>query len=810
MIKTSKLVFICLLNFFATLANAVVVDDLETLMKMTFEELLEVELQIGSRTGDKTLGQSHLPIDIITADQLRRTGYGELPKALNQLLPSFTYVFATIDDLTDHVRPFSLNGMRSDQVMVLVNGKRLHHSSVLFVNDSPMRGGTSVDLNLIPIESIQRIEVLRDDASAEYGSDAIAGVMNIVLKKGTVNEVVLLGGGRKEGDGELYSGSYNYGNENIFTSIEVKHKSYSNTSGLDKRDYYFDGDPRNGNYTVTHRYGDPEHTNLSLTVNGDYELGSKSELFYFGKYTYKESEATGYFRRPRDDRNIRAIYPDGYLPELTPTQHDVFGSLGYLLKEDDYTFELSNTFGYNRFEIGVENSLNASMGLNSPTSFDAGTTENIQNSVNADFTKVFDIAEGNPLHFAAGAEYRYERYSITAGEEASWIDAQVPVLDGPNIGNDTAGGAQLWPGFSPSNESDHNRHVIAIYAEVGFDIVDDLEAKIAIRDEEYSDFGNTFNAKGSLAYQATSDLGLRTSVSSGYRAPSLQQIGYYRTATGYNLSGVGSENGTYPVDEEISKLLGAEELEPETSLRANFGLTYKPLRNLQLSADYFIVDVEDQIALSGSFNVADPALPADAIAFMQANEINSVKYFINAMDTRTQGIDLSAKYEMQVTEGDRLGINAQYHYSKTEIRDIHVPNLLGLPEDDVFNRGEQERRTSMLPRDKAILTFDYQKGPVNIVTRANYFGKVLYVRSSSDPSLDQWFDPRTTVDLDITYQVKSWFDLSIGAHNLFDSYPEYRDDSPPFHGEGNIFQYRGISSFDYTGVFYYARAVIKF
>ncbi len=251
-------------------------------------------MQVGARTGDKRLHNHKLPVDIVTADALRRSGYGELPKVLNHLVSSFTYEFATIDDLTDHVRPFSLNGLKGDQVLVLINGKRVHQGAVIDVNDSQNLGSSSVDLNLIPLEAIERIEILRDDASAQYGSDAIAGVINIVLKNKPVNEAIVTTGQRQAGDGELFSGSYNYGNETLFVSLEYKHKSHSNTSGLDRRDYYFNGDARNGDYRVTHIYGDPDAQSLSLTFNGQ-NFFDNNHLYAQGKLVYKESEAAGFF-----------------------------------------------------------------------------------------------------------------------------------------------------------------------------------------------------------------------------------------------------------------------------------------------------------------------------------------------------------------------------------------------------------------------------------------------------------------------------------------------------------------------------------
>jgi len=801
---------ICMAFLFTTFSSVQAETSTEDLFDISLEELMNTRIYVGSRTGNNKLGSAKVPVEVVTADELRRSGYSELPKALNHLLSSFTYNNSSVNDLTDHARPFSLNGLKADQVLVLMNGKRIHHGSVLFVNNSQFRGGTGVDLNNIPIEIIQRIEVLRDGASALYGSDAIAGVINIVLKKKSENEVVASAGQRKEGDGEIYSATYNHSTENLFASLEYKNKSSSNTTGLDRRDYYFDGDPRNGNYKETHRVGDAEFENIAVTVNGDQRLYNKN-FYYFGKFIYKESEAAGFFRRPRDDRNVRVIYPDGFLPEIAPEQTDIFASLGHRGKYSGYAYDISNTIGYNRFKIKLENTLNASLGAGSPTSFNAGTLSFWQNTINLDIEKSFEIEDSTPLNLAFGGEYRREDYRIKAGETASWIDGLVPVLDGPNAGADTVGGSQVYPGFSPENKSDVTRDVVAIYSEIGYQLLDNLEGKIALRDEYYSDFNNTLNGKASLFFEQSKKLSFRSSIASGYRAPSLQQRAYYKTATEFFQSGgqfLAAQSGTFPVDHELAKLLGSEELDPEKSISANIGLTYKPVSNLTLDLGYYTIKIEDRVILSGGIS-SSASIPADALAYMTNNGISVAQYFMNAVDTTTSGYDATLKYETKINN-DRLTVTGQYHHNETDIDNINIPSEVSSLADDIFSRQEQERLTHYLPEDKAILSVKYKHGDVTVFGKANYFGKTLYVRSASDKSLDQWFDAKTTFDLDIDYKISSNINIAVGGQNIFDTLPDYSNQEPPFLGKGNIIQFRSTNPFDYTGAFYYVRSVIRF
>lgn len=778
----------------------------EHLLGLSLEELLNVNVQVGSRTGDKRLRNHKLPVDIVTADDLRRSGYSELPKVLNHLVSSFTAVFATLKDLTDHVRPFSLNGLKSDQVLVLINGKRVHQGAVVDVNDSQSFGSSSVDLNLIPIEAIERIEILRDDASAQYGSDAIAGVINIVLKRTKVNEAVITAGQRQAGDGELFSGSYNYGDGKRFFSLEYKHQSRSNTSGLDRRDYYFSGDPRNGDYRVTHIYGDPHLQSLGITFNGEELLGNE-HIYAVGKAIYKESESTGFFRRPLDDRTVRAIYPDGFLPQIAPTQLDLFATLGYQKQGADYRYDISNTLGYNHMDIRVENSLNASLGLESPTEFDAGKLRFWHNTFNADATQVIHWARENPLNLAYGAEYRHEEAGIHAGEWASWADGLTPILDGPNQGLKTVGGAQVYPGFSPSNANHSTRDVIALYGEANHQLTPKTGLSLSLRDEHYSDFGNTLNGKLLLDYVANDSINIRASISTGYRAPSLQQLSYYRTATGYRAEANGDitllENGVFPVGHEVARLLGAQALEPEESRRANLGFTWRPDPALHVNLDFFQININDRIILSGDI-ASNAAIPAQARQYMVNNNITFARYFLNGVDTSTQGFDASLKYRTRFL-GRELHLNAQWHHQNTDLDALNIPTPLADIAQNVFDRSEQERLRHYLPEDKGVVSADYRLGDWTILLRANYFDRVLYVQNPANPAQDQWYSSKITFDAEFSYQLKTNTSLALGGHNIFNTRPDTRAENPPLYGADNILTYPSISPLDFTGAFFYLR-----
>jgi iron complex outermembrane receptor protein len=548
---------------------------------------------------------------------------------------------------------------------------------------------------------------------------------------------------------------------------------------------------------------------VALTLNGEMGPNEGAGFYYVGKFVYKDSEAAGFFRLPNDDRTVRSIYPNGYLPLLTPKQYDFFATLGDRGSIGRYDFDLSNTAGFNRIDITVDDSVNASLGNQSPTSFDAGNITYWQDSLNADFTTARALGFATPTQIAFGAEGRFEEYRIGAGETSSWVNGGVPVLDGPDAGASTSAGAQLYPGFTPQNANDLTRSVSALYIEGEQKFLEHFDSRLAARNEYYSDFGNTLNGKVLFDYKPNDALVFRTSFATGYKAPSLHQMGYYRTAINVNSANSQiTQSGTFPVDESIAKLLGAKDLDPEKSRRMSFGATYVLAPNVQFSADWFSIVIKDRIALSGMIDNSSE-LPVAAQDYMNANGITSASYFLNAVDTTTRGFHLSTKYDALLS-GHKLTLTGEFQHTKSEIDAIHIPDAVAYLGDAIFDRAEQERLLNYLPHDKAILSVKYHSGPLEVTTRANYFGKVLYVQSSDDPSSDQWFHAKTTFDLDVSYKLTEHTVLAAGGNNIFNTLPDYRNSDPPFNGRGDILQFRGISPFDYTGAFYYVRAVFSF
>jgi len=784
----------CLLLAITPLTHAEHHDDL---FQLSLAELGNIPIQVGNRSG-KNRAQ---PIDIISAAQLQSTGYADLAKALNQLLSSYTYGYATIDDLSDHVRPFSIHGLKPEHVQVLINGKRVHQSAMVYVNDSQMRGGTGVDLSLFPIDSIERIEVLRDDVSAQYGSDAIAAVINVVLKQTqSKNTIRLLSRVRSAGDGQVNQVSLQTGNQGLYANLQVRQSDANNVSGLDRRDYYFDSS-KNGDYRTTHRYGDPKELSATGIINAhtqylDYELYAQARM------AIKRTQASGFFRRANDDRTIRSIYPDGYLPNIEPTQTDLFTTLGIRteISKTNIKWSLSNSYGLNIMDIHVTDSVNASLGSQSPTEFDSGTLKYWQNSTNFDL--VWPI--NNALTLSSGGEFRIEKHHIYAGEQASWVDGGIDILDGPNIGQKAAAGAQLYGGFTPENAQSLDRNLAAVYTEADYQHSEQYFSKLALRHEQYSDFGGSTNIKWQFNFKPNNNLDSYFAVGTGFRAPSLQQMNFYRTGTAFAQVGStieGKQVGIFPVDHPIARLLGATDLDPEKSLRYGAGLSYNISENAIINADVFSLSIDDRIVLSGSID-SESDIPQDAKDFMNDNSIGSARYFLNAVNSRTVGMNVNGQWQGHINQHP-LNLSISYQYNKTQIDDVIVPSELGAISNQVFDRQEQARLTDYLPKHKAIIGAEYALQHWKFNSSLNYYGKTVYVSESEQASTDQWFSAKWTMNGQINYQVNPIVSVSLGGNNLFNTQPDYRRSDPPLNGQGNIFPYRGTSPFGYLGAYYY-------
>ena len=544
--------------------------------------LAEEIIVTGTRRQDRTVGESNVPIDVITLRDLTASGFTETNQLIAGQLPSFNFPQPSITDGTDHIRPATLRGLAPDHTLVLVNGKRRHTSALLNINGSVGRGSAGVDMNMIPTSAIERVEVLRDGAAAQYGSDAIAGVINIVLKGNseggsltttygqyvttiedvsdihTVNildngdgtqglEIIQADNDRKARDGETLTISGEaglaMGNAGFFhVSAEYRDRNPTNRSQFDHRQQYpTDGalDLRETTFErLNHRFGNAAVEDVSIFYNMAVNVTPEVEVYSFGSYGTRGGESGGFYRRALDGRNVLEIYPDGFLPLITSDIDDLSVAGGLRGKIYDWTYDLSVAYGENKLAYGVINSLNTSLGPTSPTAFEAGGLKNEQMSVNFDIISDFDVAGlASPLFVALGAEYRDEAYQVFAGEVASYSD-------GPFDGT---AGSQVFPGFQPSNEIIGKRESIAVYAELDTDFADGWNVTIAGRIEDFSDFGSTAVGKLATRFVVGEAIALRGALSSGFRAPSLAQQFFTATSTNF-IDGIANEVGTFSHD----------------------------------------------------------------------------------------------------------------------------------------------------------------------------------------------------------------------------------------------------------------------
>jgi len=514
----------------------------------------------GTRRRDRSIADSAVPIDVISSEALTETGLTETSAILARLLPSFNFPRPSITDGTDQIRPAQLRGLAPDQTLVLINGKRRHTSALVNLNGSVGRGSSAVDLNMIPPNAIERIEVLRDGAAAQYGSDAIAGVINIVLKESAArfNATAIYGEHRTTADGVpgpgpvsvgpdgslivsegkdryikdgqtttlQFGGGFDVGNDGYFNlAIQYRERDNTNRSGFDPRQNFpkVDGEFDDGEFTfdrINHRFGDPNTEETAIFFNSAIPMANGWEFYSFGNYATREGDAGGFYRRALDARNVPEIYPAGFLPLITTDTDDMSVAGGFRGEINEWIVDTSLVYGSNEIEFGVSNSLNTSLGPNSQTEFRAGTLKNSQVVFNADASKLYDF-NGMPTNVAVGFEYRDEEYQIGAGELNSYIDGPFP----------GAAGSQVFPGFTPESEVTGSRDNMSVYAEIDADVTSQFNASAAVRFEDYSDFGSTVIGKLAGRYQATDQLAFRGSVSTGFRAPSLAQQFFTSVAT---------------------------------------------------------------------------------------------------------------------------------------------------------------------------------------------------------------------------------------------------------------------------------------
>jgi iron complex outermembrane receptor protein len=769
---------------------------------------------VGTRSQSRTALQTTAPVDVIDIGQLENTGITELNAALASSLPSFNFPSPSITDGTDHVRPATLRGLGPDQTLVLVNERRRHASALVNLGGSVGRGSAAVDLNTIPVSAISQVQVLRDGASAQYGSDAIAGVINLGLREASeggqvtatygqyATDIPLVDQGRTASDGETLVLSGWVGlplgpNGFLTLSAEYRDREPTNRAGPDSRQQYpsLPGgglDPRETEFDrINHRFGLARAESLSLFANAGLDLENGAELYGWTSYQQRDGEAAGFYRRALDGRNTLAIYPDGFLPLIVTdiVDYSALGGVRGDVGEWGYDFSL----GYGRNELGyrVENSLNTSLGASSPTSFDAGALIYDQLTANADFQREYDIAAfAGPLSVAVGAEYRLEGYEIEAGEPASYIsgDPSLPA------------GSQVFPGFQPANEIDEDRDSFGLYLDLEVDVTDRLLLSGAVRGESYSDFGETLTGKLAARFELTDNLALRGAVSNGFRAPSLQQAYFTSTATVFaGTPPVPAEVGTFPADSAVAAALGGEPLDAEESVNFSGGVVFTS-GAFALTVDAYAIDIDNRIVLSENLS---GATVEGLLAGAGVTGVTRARFFINGVETETRGFDVVATYGLETDVYGDFDFSLGYNQTETEV--TAAPTSPVLPGVTLFARREIARFEVGQPENKFIASVDWTRGGFGGFVRATRYGE------TTDPSTSAAFDEvlsaKTIFDAEFSADVTGGLNLAFGANNLFDEYPDTTAATPALDSTfGRIFPFSGFSPFGFSGRYVYARA----
>jgi iron complex outermembrane receptor protein len=729
---------------------------------------------LGSRSSAKTALETAAPVGLINVKDMQTAGPLELGKLLQTLDPSFNFSTTFISDGTDIIRPATLRGLGPDQVLVLINGKRRHQQALVNVQQTIGRGSAGTDINAIPMSAIHHIEVLRDGAAAQYGSDAIAGVINIVLKS-QVKETQFSSsvGTTAEGDGDMVSASANtgfaLGSDGGYAnlSIEARRRNATNRAGVDTLRV----DPPQ----VTQRIGDSLAKDAYLWLNAALPIAG-GELYAFGGASKRTGDSAGFYRSKGDGRTVPAVYPNGFLPNIMTTVKDASFALGY--RRDlprEWKFDASVNHGRSELGFHERESINVSywyepkpgggIYAESPLEADTGKLKFNQTTFNADLHGPVELG-GRKFALAGGFEYRTDNYQIEAGDPVSY---QYGRTNNPGIvirdqnGDIAASGAQGFPGYTPATAVDDGRHNIALYLDVEHNLTDKLFVAGAVRFEQYSDFGNTTTGKLSMRYDPSRAIGLRGTVSTGFRAPSVQQKFYSSVSTNLNSAGVLTDTLTAREGSPVTRAFGIAPLKEETSKSASVGLVLRPATNFSVTADLYRIDIDDRIVFSS--NISPVTAPIAAI--LDPLKVGQAQFFTNAIDTRTNGFDLVAEHTSRWS-GSTLVLSGQLGFNKTEVkkRKSQSPVLTG---EQLFDDSQVTLIERGQPRQHHVVAADFSTGPWNLNTRASYFGAVQG-QGFTAPFIQTW-DAKWLADLSLRYAFTKRLALSVGANNLFDTYP---------------------------------------
>ncbi|MGE6221245.1 TonB-dependent receptor [Nubsella zeaxanthinifaciens] len=864
----------------------VTVGDNGAVLNFTLKESVGALTEIvvtGTRSSGRSKIDTPVPVDLIPLAQVtNNVGQVDINQILTFVAPSFQSSRQAISDGTDHVDPAQLRGLGPDQVLVLVNGKRRHQSALVNVNGTVNRGTVGTDMNAIPATAVEKIEILRDGAAAQYGSDAIAGVINIVLKSkeglsGNVstgeyitsydkNYAVNFSNGKEKSvnvhDGLTAQFGLNYG-------VKLGGKGFLNVTG----EFVSRGQTnRTGTYTgqvfpavlgqtddqviaskgltrddFDMRIGNSKVKGGGLVVNAAYPVNDNLEIYAFGGWNNKKGNAAGFYRYPngvpllnaaavtatglantviRD--NVFKVYPNGFLPEINSDVTDISFAAGVRGKAfTNWHYDLSNVYGKNIFDYGVDNSVNYTQAIgtsNFQRKFDAGGNSFAQNTSNLDFSRKYDNVMSG-LNLAFGAEFKLDKFGTRAGEEASWKNFNTQAVG-------VALGSQVFAGFFPKDAGSFTRNSFAFYADAELDFTKAWVVSGAVRLEKYSNFTQTpINFKLASRYKITDKIAFRGAISTGFRAPSLQQSYYSKTNTLFvTVGGVQTpvESATLPNDSQAAKILGIPTLKPETSTNFSLGATAQ-LGKLELTVDAYQIDIKDRIILTNNFTAGSDANLAAQLTAVGANTAN---FFTNAIDTRSKGLEAVASY------GESFGKHSlKFTLAGAFIDNEVIKGADGKPAikasqtlinsgqlGNYFNREDQSRIEVASPKSKITGTVNYKMNKFGAMVRVVRFGKVVYLDPSINSSanfvanafnggaletLDQTFSPKVVTDVTVNYQLTKQFNLAVGANNLFDVYQDVHTHSGNM-SSGRFVYSRRVQQMGFNGRYIFGRVNFNF
>lgn len=886
--------------------------ELEVNFELTQGLLVDEVVVTGTRASNRTNLDAAVPIDVLNVDKLTTAA----PQTnINQLLhttaPSFSSNTQSISDGTDHIDPASLRGLGPDQVLVLLNGKRRHTTSLINVNGTFGRGSVGTDLNAIPATAVSNIEVLRDGAAAQYGSDAIAGVINVKLRNDVnklrvnvttganfTSQIGPFGGELKNQDGEVVNLGLNYGlpigdrggfinftgefghrgktnrmqefEGGIFNRLnaiervaaadgadvanltmaqlqsyatQVSHFSAATQSdiagaadmdalatvlGEDATDAELSArgmERSDFNMLV----GQSELREGKFFANMEIPLGDNLVFYSNGGMSYRRGCSGCFYRLPSQNRTTTAIYPNGTVPRINSNIHDRSATIGIRGAIGEWAIDFSNVYGSNSFLFYMTETHNATLGASSPTEFNAGGHSFAQNTSNFDVSQYFEMESIKGVNVAFGTEYRYENFKIIPGTEDSYGNYDVngnlvtpttpdSLLTTDLLGRSRPAGAQCFAGFLPSNEVDANRSSVAAYVDTEFDISDAVLLAAAVRFENYSDFGSTFNYKVAGRFKVNDNIAIRAAHSTGFRAPSLHQIHFSRTSTIFELvNGVSvpTERGTFANTSRAAKLLGIPELKQETSVNFSAGFTAKiPDAGLRFTVDGYLVNIDDRVVLTGAFSAGGDA---ELQQIFDAAQAGSATFFANAISTNTQGIDVVISHKMLIGDNGTLTNDLAGNFTQTiwdQSKGINSSPLLrekGL-EGTYFDQTSRIYLEQAVPRSKVTLSNTLVLGAWNVYLRNTYFGQTTEATNAAifdqdlnwiDESIDPYYDGKVITDLSVGYNFSENLSITVGANNLLDVYPDVAD--PSFQSSGRFLYSRRSPQFSFGGRHMFAR-----